>query len=66
MLADKLLANLDFNTDKEVHTLELLKLRFGELSIHNCEIMINDTDDSKRGSGKVSRPRTGNTRWFKQ
>ena len=48
MLADKLLANLDFNTDKEVHTLELLKLRFGELSMRQCEIMIKDTDDSKR------------------
>eukprot|EP00980_Cylindrotheca_fusiformis_P003610 scaffold812_cov124-Cylindrotheca_fusiformis.AAC.2 len=48
MLADKLLANLDFNTDKEVHTLELLKLRFGELSMRNCEIMIKDTEDSKR------------------
>ena len=41
MLADKLLANLDYNTDKEVHTLELLKLRFGEISMRNCEIMIN-------------------------
>jgi len=48
MLADKLLANLDFNTDKEVHTLELLKLRFGEMSMRQCEIMIKDTDDSKR------------------
>lgn len=48
MLADKLLANLDFNTDKEVHTLELLKLRFGELTMRNCESMIKDTDDSKR------------------
>ena len=48
MLADKLLANLEFNTDKEVHTLELLKLRFSELSMRNCEIMIKDTDDSKR------------------
>jgi anaphase-promoting complex subunit 2 len=48
MLADKLLANLDYNTDKEVHTLELLKLRFGEMSMRNCEIMIKDTDDSKR------------------
>jgi anaphase-promoting complex subunit 2 len=66
MLADKLLANLDSNTDKEVHTLELLKLRIGELSMHNCEIMIKDTDDSKRGSEKVSRPRAGNTRWFKR
>jgi anaphase-promoting complex subunit 2 len=48
VLADKLLANLDYNTDKEVHTLELLKLRFGEQSMRQCEIMIKDTDDSKR------------------
>ena len=48
MLADKLLSNLDFNTDREVHTLELLKLRFGEPSMRQCEIMIKDIDDSKR------------------
>lgn len=48
MLADKLLANLTFDTDQEVHTLELLKLRFGEGSMRNCEIMIKDIDDSKR------------------
>lgn len=40
MLADKLLANLTFDTDQEVHTLELLKLRFGDISMRNCEIMI--------------------------
>ena len=48
MLADKLLGNLDFDTDKEVLILELLKLRFGEMSMRNCEIMIKDIDDSKR------------------
>lgn len=53
MLADKLLANLDFNTDKEVHTLELLKLRFGEMSMRNCEIMIKDMDDSKRAVSNI-------------
>ena len=53
MLADKLLANLDFNTDKEVHTLELLKLRFGEISMRNCEIMIKDMDDSKRAVSNI-------------
>jgi anaphase-promoting complex subunit 2 len=40
MLADKLLNNLDYNTDREVRNLELLKLRFGEASLHQCEIMI--------------------------
>jgi len=53
MLADKLLSNIDFNTDKEVHTLELLKLRFGELSMRNCEIMIKDMDDSKRAVSNI-------------
>ncbi|KAL3805015.1 hypothetical protein HJC23_003243 [Cyclotella cryptica] len=48
MLADKLLSNLDYDTDKEVHTVELLKLRFGEESMRQCEVMIKDIDDSKR------------------
>lgn len=48
MLADKLLANMDYNTDKELHTLELLKLRFGEMSMRQCEVMIKDVDNSKR------------------
>ena len=53
MLADKLLANVDYNTDKEVHTLELLKLRFGEASMRNCEVMIKDMDDSKRANTHI-------------
>jgi anaphase-promoting complex subunit 2 len=48
MLADNLLANMDYNTDKELHTLELLKLRFGEMSMRQCEVMIKDIDNSKR------------------
>ena len=48
MLADKLLGNLEYDTDKEVHNLELLKLRFGEVSMRQCEVMIKDIDDSKR------------------
>lgn len=66
MLADKLLANLDFNTDKEVHTLELLKLRFGELSMRNCEIMIKDTDDSKRVINNIHKTLTTEARRKKQ
>mmetsp|Transcript_15886 Transcript_15886/g.22588 ORF Transcript_15886/g.22588 Transcript_15886/m.22588 type:complete len:769 (-) Transcript_15886:29-2335(-) len=48
MLADKLLSNLEYNTDAEVHKLELLKLRFGESSLRSCEVMVKDIDDSKR------------------
>jgi len=40
MLADKLLNNVEYNTDKEVQNLELLKLRFVEASLHQCEIMV--------------------------
>lgn len=48
MLADKLLQNLEYNTDRDVQTLELLKLRFGEDSLQQCEIMVRDVEDSKR------------------
>lgn len=48
MLADKLLSNLEYDTDKEVHNVELLKLRFGEASMRQCEVMVKDIDDSKR------------------
>lgn len=38
MLADKLLAKPDYDCDREIRTLELLKLRFGEGNLHNCEV----------------------------
>ena len=37
VLADKLLSNIKFDTDREVRNLELLKLRFGDSSMHNCK-----------------------------
>uniref|UniRef100_H3GLW2 Anaphase-promoting complex subunit 2 n=1 Tax=Phytophthora ramorum TaxID=164328 RepID=H3GLW2_PHYRM len=40
--------NLEFDTDRDVQTLELLKLRFGEDSLQQCEIMVRDIEDSKR------------------
>uniref|UniRef100_M4BJY0 Cullin family profile domain-containing protein n=1 Tax=Hyaloperonospora arabidopsidis (strain Emoy2) TaxID=559515 RepID=M4BJY0_HYAAE len=48
MLADRLLQNLKYDTDRDVQTLELLKLRFGEESLQQCEIMVRDIEDSKR------------------
>ena len=47
MLADKLLSS-DYDTDQERHTLELLKLRFGESSMNSASVMIKDMDDSVR------------------
>lgn len=48
MLAEKLLSNLSYDTDQEVRTLELLKIRFGEEILHTCEIMLRDIEESKR------------------
>lgn len=48
LLSDKLLALTSYQIDNEVHNVELLKLRFGEGSLHNCEVMLKDLSDSKR------------------
>lgn len=53
MLADKLLTNMDYTTDHERHTLELLKLRFGETSMNAAEVMIKDIDDSVRTNKNI-------------
>ena len=62
MLADRLLATLDFNTDSHVHTLELLKLRFGDVSMRHCEIMIKDMDESKRIVSNIHSTMNANSR----
>ncbi|ETV65032.1 hypothetical protein, variant [Aphanomyces astaci] len=48
MLAERLLMSTDFNTDRDVHTLELLKLRFGDVRLQPCDIMLKDMEESKR------------------
>lgn len=53
LLAERLLLNLDLNTDKEIRNLELLKLRFGENVLHSCEVMLKDISDSKRINAHV-------------
>ena len=45
MLADKLVNNLAYDTDREIQNLELLKLRFGESSMHHCDIMVRPPED---------------------
>lgn len=40
MLADKLLAKMDYDCDREIRTLELLKIRFGDSNMHNCEVCL--------------------------
>lgn len=40
MLADRLASRPDFDCQRELRTMELLKLRFGEANLHNAEIML--------------------------
>ena len=56
MLAERLLNKVGYDIDREMHTLELLKLRFGEASLHKCEVMLKDINDSKRINGNVKAP----------
>uniref|UniRef100_W8C8Q2 Anaphase-promoting complex subunit 2 n=1 Tax=Ceratitis capitata TaxID=7213 RepID=W8C8Q2_CERCA len=54
LMADRLLTSLDFNADKEIRNLELLKLRFGESLLHSCEVMLKDITDSKRINSHIA------------
>eukprot|EP00891_Asterochloris_glomerata_P007911 jgi/Astpho2/7911/Aster-06390 len=53
MLADRLLAKTDYDCDREIRTLELLKLRFGDTNLNNCEVMLKDLADSKRLNASI-------------
>merc|ERR1719402_970105 len=48
LLSNRLLAHCSYDTEKEIRHLELLKLRFGEVPLHQCEVMLKDIGDSKR------------------
>lgn len=48
LLADRLLAQLDFDPSRELVNLEHLKLRFDESMLHTCDVMLKDITDSKR------------------
>ena len=48
LLSNRLLSQFSYDTDKEIRNLELLKLRFGDAPLHQCEVMLKDVGDSKR------------------
>eukprot|EP00466_Bigelowiella_natans_P008055 jgi/Bigna1/73813/fgenesh1_pg.26_\ len=48
LLADLLVNKIDYDTDKQVQQLELLKIRFGENAMHACDVMLRDLANSKR------------------
>lgn len=53
LLSDRLLELSDYNIDKETRYLELLKLRFGEDPMSQCEVMLKDIVDSKRITTRI-------------
>ena len=53
LLADRLLSQLNYQTEREVRQLELLKRRFGDNQLHYCEVMLKDIYDSKRIDGLI-------------
>jgi len=48
LLAERLLTKFSFDTHRDVRHVELLKLRFGDSALHNCEVMLKDISDSRR------------------
>ena len=50
----------------EKATLERLKLRFGDLAMHNNSVMLKDVDDSRRVNALVKSAidKEGEVRWF--
>jgi len=53
LLADRLLTKFSFDTHRDVRHVELLKLRFGDSSLHNCEVMLKDISDSRRINARI-------------
>ncbi|TIA85251.1 hypothetical protein E3P99_04037 [Wallemia hederae] len=48
MLAQRLMSLKDYNLEREIRNIEILKLKFGENTLHSCEVMLKDVADSKR------------------
>jgi anaphase-promoting complex subunit 2 len=48
LLAERLLNVTNFETDRELRHVELLKKKFGESHMHKADIMLKDMTDSKR------------------
>jgi len=56
LLAERLLARAGYDCEREVRTLELLKLRFGEAPLHGAEVMLKDLADSRRVDANCRAP----------
>jgi len=54
LLAERLLTKFSFDTHRDVRHVELLKLRFGDSSLHDCEVMLKDISDSRRINARIA------------
>ena len=55
MLNQRLLQNPNVSYETELRNLEFMKLRFGENSMHGCEVMLRDIKDSERINREVQK-----------
>eukprot|EP00474_Spongospora_subterranea_P002140 CRZ02598.1 hypothetical protein [Spongospora subterranea] len=55
LLAERLMKLPDYNTEREVHHLELLKQRFGEAQFRCSDVMIADISMSKRINANIQK-----------
>ncbi|XP_063792234.1 anaphase-promoting complex subunit 2 [Pseudophryne corroboree] len=53
LLADRLLHQCSYSSEREIRNVELLKLRFGEAQMHYCEVMLKDMADSRRINSNI-------------
>ena len=55
MLDERLLQAPSMTYEKELKDLELMKLRFGDKNLHQCEVMLRDIKDSERINREVQK-----------
>ncbi|GFN88361.1 anaphase-promoting complex subunit 2 [Plakobranchus ocellatus] len=53
LLADRILMQYNYDVERELRYLELLKLRFGEAQLHFCEVMLRDVSESRRVNSRI-------------
>ncbi|KAJ1952178.1 Anaphase-promoting complex subunit 2 [Linderina pennispora] len=53
-LARQLLLCADYETQREIKQVEMMKLRFGDEALERCEVMLKDLADSKRADQYIA------------
>lgn len=53
VLSSRLLGSDEWLFEKEIRTIELLKIRFGETTMQGCDVMLKDIVDSKRSDAHI-------------